>query len=200
MGRKRGEGRAQCSVEGCSRFVIGRGWCNVHYYRWWRNGDPLVDLRSASYRLENYVDKSGPPHPVLGTPCWVWTGYSFGVYGGIKVNDELKLVHRYAWEVNCGEIPVGLCVLHHCDNPPCINTEHLFLGTLGDNSADRDAKLRQAYGVKNGRAILTEAQVVEIREIYAEGKLGYGKIASKFGIDKTQVARIVKRIHWSRVA
>lgn len=55
---------------------------------------------------------------------------------------RMRLAHRVAWMITNGPIPDGLCVLHRCDNPPCVNPAHLFLGTVQDNNADRDAKGR----------------------------------------------------------
>jgi len=87
------------------------------------------------------------------TGCLEWTGATNdGGYGRIKVNGENALTHQLAWELTNGPIPEGLCVLHHCDNPPCCQTEptedypdgHLFLGTRVDNNADRDTKGRHA--------------------------------------------------------
>jgi len=67
-------------------------------------------------------------------------------YGRKKVGSRTVLAHRHAWELANGLVPEGLCVLHRCDNPPCINPDHLFLGTRADNNADRDAKGRSKRG------------------------------------------------------
>ena len=92
------------------------------------------------------MDKSGPPHPKLGTPCWVFTGpvnKRRGGYGTIKIAGKRWRAHRLAWAIGQGQIPDGLDVLHHCDNPPCCNYEtHLFTGTDLDNSRDAAAKGR----------------------------------------------------------
>ena len=75
--------------------------------------------------------------------CLEWTG-SFGRkgYGKMLFNSKSTGTHRVAWELMNGPIPDGLCVLHTCDNPPCCNVDHLFLGTNADNAADRSAKGR----------------------------------------------------------
>ena len=77
------------------------------------------------------------------TACLEWTGarQSDG-YGVTLANGKHAQAHRVAWEFERGTIPDGICVLHHCDNPLCVNVEHLFLGTRVDNNADRDAKGR----------------------------------------------------------
>ena len=75
--------------------------------------------------------------------CWLYTGFiQPNGYGQIKVFGKTRLVHRSYWEVVNGPIPKGLCVLHTCDNPPCVNTSHLFLGTHTDNMRDKTKKGR----------------------------------------------------------
>jgi len=75
--------------------------------------------------------------------CWPWThGKTLAGYGQTTVNGEKRLAHRLAWELAVGPIPAGLCILHRCDNPPCCNPAHLFLGTKKDNAADAIAKGR----------------------------------------------------------
>jgi len=76
--------------------------------------------------------------------CWLWMGartkLGYGQRGGRKTGR--RYTHRLSWEMRFGPIPEGLCVLHHCDNPPCVNPDHLFLGTKKDNTQDMIAKGR----------------------------------------------------------
>jgi hypothetical protein len=76
--------------------------------------------------------------------CLVYTGSASTQSGHRQIwfEGRMRLAHRVAWQVEHGQIPDGLCVLHRCDNPPCVNLDHLWLGTVGDNNADRDAKGR----------------------------------------------------------
>lgn len=89
-----------------------------------------------------------------GTFCLEWTGSRFkrSRYGQFRMPDKTVGAHRVAWTIAHGQIPEGLCVLHHCDRPPCVEAQHLFLGTQADNAHDRDQKRRNnaASGVRHG--------------------------------------------------
>lgn len=133
----------------------GHGYCRLHYDRWRRTGTTEVSPRrvlTPEQRFWPKVDKAGPipPHrPELG-PCWVWmasvfedrNGYGKFQAGEGRATAEAVYAHRYAWELTWGTVPDGLWVLHHCDNPPCVRLDHLFLGTAADNVADMMAKGR----------------------------------------------------------
>ncbi len=87
--------------------------------------------------------------------CWIWTaGLSKSGYGKFAPSHRQTVgAHRVSYELFNGEIPDGMCVLHRCDNPPCVNPHHLFLGTQVDNVADRNSKNRQARGPNLSLAI-----------------------------------------------
>lgn len=106
-------------------------------------------------RFWDKVNKDGPV-PVHASelgPCWVWTAYCdrFG-YGHSRFDGRVWSAHRISWTLINGPIPDGLWVLHACDNPPCVNPAHLWLGTAADNAHDRDRKGRQVphFGDRNG--------------------------------------------------
>ena len=116
-------------------------------------------LTDGAARFWSRVERGLSP-----SDCWRWTGTDSG-YGHVYVKAAKLLAHRFSWELHFGPIPAGLCVLHRCDNPPCVNPAHLFLGTYADNTADMYAKGRHSRlrGADNPGAKLTWAQAEEIR-------------------------------------
>lgn len=131
-----------CLVDDCNRPLQARGLCHTHYEYRRRHG--LIQTRPpepVDVRFWMNVDRSEPE------VCWEWRGTSFvGMgYGVFQAFDEQR-AHRVAWVLTHGPIPKGMLVCHRCDNPPCCNPGHLFLGTDGDNMADMVAKGRNRNG------------------------------------------------------
>ena len=104
------------------------------------------------------VDRNGPTQPHMTDGCWVWTGIKHRGYGRFGQRGRS---HRIAYEATVGPIPEGASVCHHCDNPPCCNPAHLFVGTNADNVADMVAKGRQAKGDRHGLRLHPE--ILELR-------------------------------------
>jgi hypothetical protein len=135
--------------------------------------------------------------------CWPWKGSRMPVgYGVFMVSNTPRLTaraHRLAYELSVGPIPRGLCVMHICDNPPCVNPAHLRVGTLVENNADRELKgrggQRKRHGTANGAAKLTPAQVQEIRARCAAGE-SQTSVARDFPINQPHVSRIVREEVW----
>lgn len=139
----------------------------------------------------------------IGSPdeCWEWQEQSRVPqgYGMTNWQNHQIRAHRLAWLLTYGD-PGDLWVLHRCDNPPCCNPAHLFLGTAADNAADRDAKSRGArlFGENNPRARITSQDVQRMRQLRAEGAL-LRELADLFGVDRRQVGRIVRRERWGHL-
>lgn len=151
--------------------------------------------------------------------CHICTSHRRGNsgYPRIRVDKKLMLMHRYIYEKYNGAISRGHCVCHRCDNPLCINPEHLFVGTIADNNRDmqlkgRKHKLTEAEkerfrqmartmpprrGILNGNSRLTEAQVIEIRQKGRYKPLKY--IASDYGVDRKLIYLILRREVWKHV-
>lgn len=130
--------------------------------------------------------------------CTLWTGGTVGGYGRIKVDKKKVLTHRLAWKLANGPIPDGLHVLHRCDVPACVNPDHLFLGTPASNAADMLTKGRGAdfRGERNGKAKLTDKDVVTIRARLAAGE-GGAAIARDFSVSRVAVSRIKRGKAWT---
>lgn len=132
-----------------------------------------------------------------GPECWLWRGFlDKNGYG--KFNKEWA--HRVAYKLGNGPITDGLLVLHRCDNPPCVNPAHLFLGTYLDNSLDIKRKGRGNIGAKHGLAKLTDEAVTEIRRRYADEKATQSELAAEFGVVRTCISLIVTGRAWRHLA
>ncbi len=144
------------------------------------------------------------PRVQRGDYCWEWTGArqsdGYGTIGRSAPASGSMLTHRVAWELTKGPIPAGARVLHHCDNPPCVRPDHLYLGDQKQNAADRTARGRDGgkdrRGEHNGRAKLTADQAESIRILYATGKITQIRLAQAFGVDQTNISAIVRRSSW----
>jgi len=128
--------------------------------------------------------------------CWLWTGKTdddgYGVF--YKDGGDFR-AHRVAYEVGHGSAPGDKCVCHRCDNPRCVRPEHLFLGTSPDNTADRNAKGRQAKGERVRFAKLTEADVLAIRASNERQV----DLAARFGVGQPAISAVRLRQTWKHL-
>lgn len=119
-----------CTLEDCDRKFYARGWCEMHYKRWQKHGDPAY-IKPLSDLFWSKVDKSGE--------CWEWTSTKRGGYGRFSVAPRRQMsqgtysAHRMAWEMIFGPIPSGREIDHRCHNRGCVNPEHLRLTTRKEN-------------------------------------------------------------------
>ncbi len=144
---------------------------------------------------------------VVAPDCWKWTGrkdrHGYGImhYRNIDGTPHWTvLATRISWFLHHGEMPQDKHVLHSCDNPECVNPNHLFLGTHVDNMADRDKKGRNKvhFGQDNFQCRLTPEKVLEIRELSKQG-LSSIKIGARFGVSKTSILMILNGRTWGHV-
>jgi hypothetical protein len=141
-------------------------------------------------RLWRRVDMSGGPDA-----CWEWQGFRRpGGYGQIGLGSRdlgIGETHRLAWEFHNGPIPDGMYVCHRCDNPPCCNPAHLFLGTPADNVADMLSKGRGAKGAMLPHTKLSDEQVRDIRAAWDARTASQQQLARAYGISQGHVSAIV---------
>lgn len=191
-----------CSIEGCDRPIVARGWCSAHYNRWHRHGDPTAGRISAGVPLQtlrNWIatrDRS---------ECWPWPYGQNGVgYGVVKFRGRYVVATQVALVLSGRPKPSKkLHALHACDNPPCVNPDHLDWGTHSENM--RQSVDRGRWGTRNfprgercSQAKLTAAQVREIRARAAAGEPA-AHLARAFGIGPTQAGRILRRESWNHL-
>lgn len=136
--------------------------------------------------------------------CWEWTrSKDRKGYGQVGVNYKHIYAHRLAYMLWIGEIPEGMCVCHHCDNPPCFNPNHLFIGTRKDNARDAAQKGRTfipgAFCEQHPMAKLTNEQVQEIRRLFIPLKVTRKMLSEKFGVSVHTIASIVNNVHWKKL-
>ena len=155
-------------------------------------------MTSLFEQWERHVDRSGD--------CWEWTASKDEKgYGYIGVPDDAgdfhtKKAHRITYEFFVGPIPEGMHVLHHCDNPSCVNPDHLYAGSNADNVRDREERGRSAKppivcGRRNGNAVLTESDVIRIRE-RALGGESERSIADQAGVGRSTVHHVIDGTSW----
>ena len=175
---------------------------------------------ARAYRLAHHVER-----PTLrerfwagvqkSDGCWTWTRSRFPQgYGQIKTPKGGRGAHRVSWMLHFGDIPDGLYVCHHCDNPRCVRPDHLFLGTARDNSLDMHAKGRAKFstgddhylrkhpekalrGETNPQARLTADKVRFIRNAWKNRSASARQLADETGITPAHVHQIVNRRRWA---
>ena len=131
--------------------------------------------------------------------CWLWTAATTSNgYGSFGLNGCVVYAHRFAYELCIGQIPEDQQVLHSCDNPPCCNPAHLFLGSHADNMADMATKHRNRFGVSHHNAKLSDIKVAQIRAGYAAGET-QRTLAKKYCVNQSCISRSICRLTWRRV-
>lgn len=163
-----------------------------------RQGVPRGHRQPPSERYEAHVIRRGPDE------CWAWKGsvsaHGYGRLGGGPVGSPTIYAHVLSWETHAGQKkPGGMEVRHRCDNPPCTNPRHLHLGTHAQNMHDSVVRDRHARGSRNGHAVLTESDVIDIRTLRGMGARGID-LAEAFGVSPPTVSEIVNRLAWRHVS
>jgi len=182
---------------------------------------PLCSIEKRRRRDARFwarVDRAGPVlRPGLG-PCWTWSGATGSAgYGRVRRAGRLIGVHRLIYQMFVGPIRSGLCLCHRCDNPPCCNPAHLFLGTNLDNSRDMVMKQRHRYGpgskpecggprpaiwgIRHYNAKLTDEQILEIRRATGASERAVARLfQERFGVARSCVRAIRAGMTWRHVS
>lgn len=149
----------------------------------------MIDLPNARKPIEIDINEKG---------CMLLINRHITRDGHVRIaiNGKLTTAHRLSYEQNIGDIPEGMVVRHNCDNPSCINPEHLELGTHQDNVQDRVDRERSAIGTNNGRAKLTEEQVYFIR---FESNLKHSELSKMFSVDSKVIRNIRNFKTWKHI-
>lgn len=177
-----------CAKASCERNAKTRGYCHSCY-----NGLHIAGKIKKRTIAERFYEKVSQ-----GGECWEWiAGKNASGYGIMGFSGKCVLAHRVSFEMHKGAIPDGLCVLHSCDNPSCVNPAHLSLGTQAENIRQRDERGRtgrtmgvlgeQHYGSK-----LTESAVRDIRS----SSLSRYELADKYGVSHVTIGKVIRGESW----
>lgn len=156
-----------------------------------RGGTREVTTSAKMETWNNFVSRRSKKE------CWPWKGviHTTG-YGSFRIGSKFQAyAHRISYELFVGDIPEGTFVCHKCDNRPCCNPDHLFLGSSADNSRDMVKKGRQSFGVRRPKSKLNDELVREIRS----SPLSQGKLAKIYGVNPSIISMVVRRKTWRHV-
>lgn len=190
-----------CSIDGCGGKNEAAGFCQKHYKRFKKHGTTDAGKWTQApvdVRFWRYVEKQDG--------CWLWSGKSLNSvgYGTISTGGSGSgklLAHRLSYEIHHGEIPVGMVVMHSCDNRLCVNPEHLSIGTQSQNLKEMHARGRQPVipphkcGEDSKRSKLKEVQVLEI----IKSKDSRREQAERYGVSVKTIEMIQKGRLWKHL-
>lgn len=186
-----------CSIEGCDKPIVGRGWCRKHYMRWYINGDPIKLYKTQHGLPAEFMQKA---INYLGDECilWPFTTNNQG-YPQIGYNGKTTLVTRLICSETNGSAPTpSHQAAHSCGNGHlgCITRKHLRWATPAENSTDRITHGHSGRGESSPLSKLTEAQVLEIYRRSSTKEQTQQEIAEEFGVCQTTVSMINLGKNW----
>lgn len=187
-----------CSVSGCERIPVCRGWCNKHYQRWCRHGDPRCgsDERGTG-ALERFIAAAIEFQDA--DRCLIWPfGRSDG-YATVKRSGKTERVHRIICAAVRGPAPKGADAAHSCGcgADGCVNPHHLRWASRAQNVADMVTHGTAPKGERHGRSKLTRDEVVAIFGL--RNRASQEIIAAHFDVHETTVSRILSGATWKSV-
>jgi hypothetical protein len=190
-----------CCIKECNLPALVLGLCNKHWRRNKKYGSPVAVTShsgmfrglSAEERFAMSVDKT--------EGCWIWKASKdkngYGIFRGMIGNVTFTKAHRFSYALHTGDMLEGMQALHTCDNPSCVNPDHLFSGTNADNMRDKANKgrSRAPVGEKHGKAVLTERQVQRI----LKDPRPYAEIATQYNVKPSTIGSIKQRVSWKHL-
>lgn len=148
--------------------------------------------------LAERFERKYTPEPMSG--CWLWFGaVDRRGYGKMNVDGSTTVATHVSLRLAGRPLTRGQFALHRCDNPACVNPDHLFAGAQLQNIRDMDSKGRRKLGERTKSAHLTDAQAADILRLSEGGEKGR-VLASRFGVSKMTISRIINRKTWRHVA
>ena len=171
----------------------------MHHTRIYRHGSPHIRLKKSQPRsieetMEIYVPNRN------ANECWEYQGHrDKRGYGRMYLNCKQGFAHRYIYQHFKGDLKPGQLLRHTCDNPPCVNPDHLIPGNDADNMRDMVERGRQAKGSRHRAAKVTESQVMEMRRQYARGNVTMQQLATRYGLTLTPVSQLIRGVTWKHL-
>lgn len=186
-----------CSVADCLRDVEGLGYCQNHRRQFKKYGDPLVRRQVNGGTLEDrfwaYVQKGNPDE------CWLWNGtVRNNGYGAVNFQYKAYAAHRVSYFIANGRWP-SQCVLHSCDNPPCVNPAHLRDGSIKENVQDALDRGQHPIGERTHNALLKNSDIKEIWRMIWAG-MNNTEIAQHFPVTRDTISLIRCGKRWKQVS
>lgn len=186
-----------CKVDGCGKPARHIGLCVAHYKRQYKYGDPLA---GAPAHYSTPEEAFAARTVAMPSGCIHWTGANDDKgYGQLRIKRKLIKAHRYAYMRVHGAIPTGNVILHECDNPACVNVDHLRLGTQLENVRDMDAKRRRINNQPKGEFHVNAKVTPEIVMAIRSDHRRQVDIAAHYGISQSVVSKIKLQQAWRHV-
>lgn len=195
-------GTGQCSViengERCTNVIMCKEMCDKHYSRLKTHGSTDDPRPTLEQRFWSKVDKSAGPDA-----CWPWIAYRNPAgYGSFQMgghNGRPHVASRIALKLSGFDLPDDRQANHHCDNPPCVNPKHLYVGNKIENYRDAAERKIASVGMSHPHSKLTDDDVREIRHLRSVGTTQQ-EVGDRFGITRGMVYKIENRKSWKHVA
>lgn len=187
----------QCSICGKPQKNLRRGWCQKHYWRWKRSGDPIytktrpkgIKGREHKEWFFNKLEQSGD--------CLLWPSYkNKSGHGIIREKRKTISAHRVAYELEYGAIPNGAHIIHDCHNPSCCNPRHLRASDNKENMLQKTLYGRRSG--KSGGMKLYPDEVIKIRKLLKQG-ITQAAIGAMFGVSRGAISGIASNRRWKHI-